>query len=85
MDGVSCCFIVMELCFDNYETWLNQRLPKEKPGLTSGNKSGIGKEVGLHLSEVMDILSGLQFIHGMNEIHRDLKPANGISFFIFLS
>ena len=25
----------------------------------------------------VDMLSGLVFIHAMNEIHRDLKPANG--------
>ena len=83
MDEVSCCFIVMELCLDNYETYLNQRLPKEKPGL--GHKSGVWRELGWLLPEVMGIFSGLHFIHGMNEIHRDLKPANGIFFFLCMS
>lgn len=27
---------------------------------------------------IIDILSGLQFIHNLNQVHRDLKPANGI-------
>ena len=30
-----------------------------------------------------DIASGLEFIHGNNEVHRDLKPRNGSSMRLF--
>jgi len=73
MNGVRCCFIVMELCSHNFEEHLN-RCRQENTIWDWWFFRG----KGLFSMELeVDMLSGLVFIHAMNEIHRDLKPANG--------
>ena len=64
----------MELCRYNFEHHLNT-CHKSKETIQDW---WFYRETGLFSMELeLDIMSGLLFIHGMNEIHRDLKPANG--------
>lgn len=70
----SYCFIVMELCNNNFEQHLDECHRRQYTiwDWWFYNKKGI-----FSMELELDILSGLVFIHSMNEVHRDLKPANG--------
>lgn len=70
----SCCFIVMELCDHNFEQHLDECHRRRYTVFDwwFHNRKGI-----FSMELELDILSGLVFIHSMNEVHRDLKPANG--------
>jgi len=59
-------FIQMELCDGDMDSYIRRRY-------------ALGKSIDL--LEVVDVMSqvleGLVFLHGNNEVHRDLKPKNG--------
>ena len=73
VNGVPSCYIVMELCGPNLEEYLNGCRREEYTIWDWWFNPGFGY---FSMDGQVDMVSGLVFIHSMNEIHRDLKPAN---------
>ena len=70
------CFIVMERCDYNFEALLNN----EHESVDFWSDWFCDSQF-VDLKTKLQILEGIIFIHGMNEIHRDLKPANSTHLF----
>jgi serine/threonine protein kinase len=71
--GTPYYFIDMELCDYDLEDYLSRGGLKEEKILCRSHKL---------LKVFVDILNGVDFIHGEGEVHRDLKPGNGMFFTI---
>jgi serine/threonine protein kinase len=65
-------FFDMELCQLNLEDYIR------KLGKESGLPNVQGGE-GDIFDIMIQITSGMEFIHGHSEVHRDLKPRNGLA------
>jgi serine/threonine protein kinase len=71
-------FIDMELCNINLRQYLHGT-ETGVPGLidlTAAAKDGQGPFLVVAIFQ--QLVSGLSFIHGHNEVHRDLAPENGV-------
>lgn len=73
-------FIDMELCDLNLEDYIQRKWPLR---LSQTNFLDFPSNYRTIISDIMiDIASGLGFIHGLQEVHRDLKPRNGLPIFV---
>ena len=74
-------FIDMERCAFNLEKHilsLHRKASKPERGTISHTESSEHEKILFTVQEVMiDITSGVSFIHSHKQIHRDLKPRNG--------
>ena len=71
-------FIDMELCEVNLEEYI-QGTKKGIRGLLDWETAKDSGQVPFLIVAIMQqLLSGLAFIHGHDEVHRDLAPPNGI-------
>jgi serine/threonine protein kinase len=68
-DSISSLYYIdMELCDENLDRYMKR----------AHNGPGLGQ---LEIWDiVLQITSGVAFIHGLDEVHRDLKPKNSIIF-----
>ena len=66
-------FIDMELCDFNLETYIHGSWSPD-----SDSKAKARDPLRDSWFIMMDIVSGLHFIHNNGHVHRDLKPRNGI-------
>ena len=67
--------IDMELCSMNLEEYIQG---KKTAGLRYWFPASTPEDL-LNVLEIMiQIMTGLSYIHGANEVHRDLNPQNGI-------
>lgn len=66
----------MELCGLNLDDYIQGKWPaniNKTKYFTSASITIVG-------DIIIDIASGVAFIHGLGEVHRDLKPRNSIPF-----
>jgi serine/threonine protein kinase len=76
-------YLDLELCEFNLEWYIKKRL--WKPTGEELSETGSSRLPQLELLTraryiwviMMQVASGLEFIHGLKEVHRDLKPRNG--------
>jgi serine/threonine protein kinase len=80
LDNSSLYFIDMELCDLSLETYIHRvEPPNQSESIPYFIRDAEPPLTALQICNVMiDIVSGLKYIHSHNEVHRDLKPANSI-------
>lgn len=75
------CFIDMELCDFNLETYILREwepsMEVTVPDFTNFEHLKPSHKLAQLLTIMRDIANGVAFIHLLDEIHRDLKPRNG--------
>lgn len=70
-------FIDMELCNLNLEEYLQGRKSGIKGLIDWETADKEGQRQFLILAIMQQLISGLAFIHGYDEVHRDMAPQNG--------
>lgn len=69
----------MELCEINLEEYIQGRVTGIRGLVDWQTVFKEGQAEFLILAIFQQLLSGLAFIHGYNEVHRDMAPQNGMS------